>query len=100
MENLFNKLNQIISEYESFIVMGHKDPDLDCLGSSLGLCEIIESFGKKAYLFLNDKKLESYNTNINQAFQRMEKDIVCVDAKSYKNIEGKILYKYLLKILS
>ena len=51
METLFEKLNEIIKEYDSFIVMGHKDPDLDSLGSSLGLCEIIESFGKKTYLF-------------------------------------------------
>ena len=51
MEHLFQKINEIINKYDSFIVMGHKDPDLDSLGSSLGLCEIIESFNKKAYLF-------------------------------------------------
>ena len=91
MENLFKKLNEIISEYDSFIIMGHSDPDLDSLGSSLGLCEIIESFGKKAYLFLDDKHLEEYNSNINQAFQKMEKTIICVDERSYKKIEGKPL---------
>lgn len=91
MEKLFQKLNEIIKEYESFIIMGHKDPDLDSLGSSLGLCEIIESFGKKAYIFLNDKHLENYNSNINQAFEKMEKDVVCVNEKSYKKVEGKTL---------
>ena len=44
MENLFQKLNEFINEYDNFIIMGHKDPDLDSLGSALGLCEIIESF--------------------------------------------------------
>ena len=91
MESLFMKLDNIIKEYDSFIVMGHKDPDLDSLGSCLGLCEIIESFGKKAYLFLDDKHLEEYNSNINQAFEKMEKTIFCVDERSYKKIEGKIL---------
>lgn len=91
METLFEKLNQIIKEYDSFIVMGHRDPDLDSLGSALGLCEIIEFFGKKAYLFLDDKHLEEYNSNINQAFQKMEKRIICVDERSYKKIEGNIL---------
>ena len=43
MENLFQKLNEFINEYDGFIIMGHKDPDLDSLGSSLGLCEIIET---------------------------------------------------------
>ena len=91
MKNLFKKLNEIIGEYDSFIIMGHKDPDLDSLGSALGLCEIIESFNKKAYLFLNDKHLENYNSNINQAFEKMEKDIVCVNERSYKKVTGKTL---------
>ena len=91
METLFKKLNQYINEYDSFIVMGHKDPDLDSLGSSLGLCEIIESFSKKAYLFLDDKHLEEYNSNINQAVKKMEKTIICVDEISYKKIDGKTL---------
>lgn len=91
MEHLFNKLNEIINEYDNFIIMGHKDPDLDSLGSGLGLCEIIEFFGKKAYIFLNDKHLENYNNNINQSFEKMEKDIMCINEKSYKNIIGKTL---------
>lgn len=91
MKHLFKKMNEIIEEYDSFIVMGHKDPDLDSLGSSLGLCEIIESFGKKVYIFLNDKHLEKYNSNINQAFEKMEKDVVCVNERSYKKISGKTL---------
>ena len=91
METVFEKLNEYIKEYDSFIIMGHKDPDLDSLGSSLGLCEIIESFDKKAYLFLDDKHLEEYNSNINQAVKKMEKTIICVDERSYKKIEGKTL---------
>ena len=91
MQHLFKKLNEIINEYDSFIVTGHKDPDLDSLGSCLGLCEIIESFGKKSYLFLDNKHLENYNSNINEAFEKMEKDIICVNEKTYKKIKGKTL---------
>ncbi len=91
MEKLFQKLNDLISKYDNFIVMGHKDPDLDSLGSSLGLCEIIESFGKTAYLFLNIKHLDKYNSNIKQAFNKMEKDIICVDSETYKKLTGNVL---------
>lgn len=91
MEELFVKLNKIIEEYDNVILIGHKDPDLDSLGSCLGLCEIVESFGKKAYLFLNYKHLENYNTNINQAFNKMEKNIICVNNRTYKKIIGKTL---------
>ena len=91
MQHLFKKLNEIINEYDSFIVTGHKDPDLDSLGSCLGLCEIIESFNKKVYLFIDNKHLENYNSNINEAFEKMEKDIICVNEKTYKRIKGKTL---------
>ena len=91
MQHLFEKLNEIINGYDSFIVTGHKDPDLDSLGSCLGLCEIIESFNKKVYLFIDNKHLEIYNSNINEAFERMERDIVCVNEKTYKKIKGKTL---------
>jgi len=86
VEILFNKLNEIIKEYNNFIIMGHSDPDLDSLGSSLGLYEIIESFGKNAYLFLDYKHLEDYNSNINQAFKKIEKDIKFVNDRNYKKI--------------
>ena len=91
MEHLFNKLNELINKYDSFVIMGHKDPDLDSLGSALGLCEIIESFGKNAYLFLDEKHLEDYNSNINQSFEKMEKDIICVDEKSYKKLISDVI---------
>jgi len=86
VEILFNKLNEIIKEYNNFIIMDNSDPDLDSLGSSLGLYEIIESFGKNAYLFLDYKHLEDYNSNINQAFKKIEKDIKFVNDRNYKKI--------------
>ena len=91
MNQVFEKLNEIIKEYDNFIVTGHKDPDLDSLGSCLGLIDIIESYGKHAYLFLNDKHLEKYNSNINQAFNKMEKNIICVNERTYKKIVGNTL---------
>ena len=91
MEHLFEKLNSIIKEYDNFIIMGHKDPDLDSLGSSLALCEIIEVFGKKPYLFIDNKNFDNYNSNINQAFEKMEKDIICINKRNYNKIVGKTL---------
>ena len=91
MNLVFEKLNEIVKEYDSIIVMGHANPDLDSLGSCLGLIEVIESFGRRGYLFLNDRHLENYNTNINQAFKKMERDIVCVNERTYKKIEGTTL---------
>ena len=35
MQQIFKKLNKVFNEYDNFIIMGHKDPDLDSLGSSI-----------------------------------------------------------------
>lgn len=84
MKEIYKKIVSIIEQYDSFILMGHKDPDLDALGSCMGMCEIIESFHKDAYLFLDIKHLNDYNININHAFNMMEKDIKCIDKNNYK----------------
>lgn len=91
MKQLFEKLTSIINNYDNFIIMGHKDPDLDSLGASLGLYEAIEHLKKNAYIFIDTDKLEKYNSNINQAFKKMEKKIICVNEKTYTKIKGKIL---------
>lgn len=91
MNKIFDKINEIIKNYDNVIIMGHRDPDLDSLGSSLGLYQIVESLEKCAYLFLNDKDLSNYNNNINESFNRMKKDIICVNSDSYKKIKGSTL---------
>lgn len=91
MEQLFLKLNSIINEYDNFIIMGHDNPDLDSLGSGIGMYEIIEHLKKHAYLFFDVKHLEKYNDNINQAFEKISKKITFVNKGNYKNIKGKTL---------
>lgn len=86
MNKFFEKLNELINEYNDFIVIGHKDPDMDSLGSCLGLYQIIEQKGKNVNLFLEDKSLIEYNSNINQAFSKLEKSINCINSKDLKKI--------------
>jgi len=38
------------SRYDSFIILGHEEPDADCLGSQLALGMWLEEKGKKIYL--------------------------------------------------
>ena len=48
MNNFFKKLDKEIKNHKNIIIMGHKNPDLDCIGSSLGLYKAIE---KNVYIF-------------------------------------------------
>ena len=90
MKELFKKLNKIFNEYENFIIMGHIDPDLDSLGSSLGLAKILKKKNKKSYVFLNNS-IKTYNLNIRQALEKINEKIDFVNQKTYKNIKGKTL---------
>ena len=53
MNSLFEQLKKIIELYDKIVIMSHARPDLDAFGSSLGLYEIIKSFGKDPAIFLD-----------------------------------------------
>ena len=40
-------LEQIIEESENVIIMGHTNPDIDCIGSSLGIYRLAKTIGKE-----------------------------------------------------
>ena len=43
-------LEQIITESENVIIMGHANTDIDCIGSSLGIYRLAKTIGKEAYI--------------------------------------------------
>jgi len=47
-------LEQLIEESEKVIVMGHINPDIDSLGSSLGIYRLAKSLRKEAYIVNNN----------------------------------------------
>lgn len=44
---------EFIKKYNNFIIIGHKDPDFDCIGSSLALASFLSRIGKRA-IMLNE----------------------------------------------
>lgn len=47
-------LRRLILESSEVFVMGHKNPDMDCFGSGLGILSICKNLGKECYLILDD----------------------------------------------
>ena len=79
MNSFFEKLDKEISKHKNIIIMGHKNPDLDCIGSSLGLYKAIE---KNVYIFKTKDKL---NESMKKAFKELEQEeINFVDKTNYK----------------
>lgn len=79
MNSFFQKLDQMISTHNNIIIMGHANPDLDCIGSSLGLYKAIE---KNCYIF---KTLDKLNESMTKAFKVLEnKNIKFINKTNYK----------------
>ena len=45
-ENYIEEIKQFISSHDYFYIIGHKEPDGDCIASCLGIASIIKNFGK------------------------------------------------------
>ncbi|WBW97624.1 DHH family phosphoesterase [Oceanirhabdus sp. W0125-5] len=62
-------LVNLIDESNRIYIMGHKNPDADCLGASIGLSAAIRNLNKECYIVLDE------NTNsINKIMEEIYKD--------------------------
>lgn len=57
MDYVFEKLTEAIKSYSTIIIMSHTKPDLDGMGSSVGLYKIIETMKKECYVIMPHEKL-------------------------------------------
>lgn len=50
-------LTELVLDYDNVLIMGHKNPDLDCLGASIGVYKIVRSINSSASckIVLGDK---------------------------------------------
>lgn len=55
----YKQVKKLIKKSSNIFIMGHKGLDLDAIGSALAIYNLVERYGKKAYIILNDKKHEA-----------------------------------------
>lgn len=60
-------LRQLIDQSDQVFVMGHKNPDMDSIGASIGVMRAIDNRDKPAFLVLN-----AINPSIRNIMERME----------------------------
>lgn len=68
-----HSLLNLISESSKVFIMGHVNPDIDCLGSAVGLYSTVKSLNKECYIILNNS-----NNSIQLVLEKLEED------KSYR----------------
>lgn len=64
-------LEELMSECENIIIMGHTNPDIDAMGSALGVYRIAKEIGKDAYILTNMESvsIKSFINNIQKEYK-------------------------------
>ena len=84
MENLFDRICQLVENYKKVVLMGHTHPDMDAYGSCLGMSCILDTMNVENYIFLdiNDKKnIESIEQGVS-----LINNHNYIDKSNYKSI--------------
>lgn len=58
---------EYVEKNDKVIIMGHKNPDTDCLGAALGISRIVKAYGKEAYIVLDEN-----NTNVEAMMKKLD----------------------------
>ncbi len=69
MNRVFDKLTMIFKQYNSFVLTGHKNMDLDSLGSVLGMYRILKSMNKQVVIYMEE---EINNTSVVKALEKLD----------------------------
>lgn len=68
MEQIFNKLTELIKNNDEIFLMTHYNPDFDGMGSAIALQQVINKFKKKSYIIRNSKDTDK---SLNKAYKYM-----------------------------
>ena len=83
MDYLFKKLTENIKNHDNVVIMTHKHPDLDGMGSAIALSKIAESFKKTCYVVF---PIEQVNSSLEKGLNLLKKNEIVVNFKKYKEI--------------
>lgn len=74
-------LENLIKESKKVMIMGHNNPDMDCMGASLGIYRLAKTLERNAYIVIENKTsaLEVFNKSI-------EKDVEYEDVIINKEV--------------
>jgi len=58
-------LENLIKESSKVMIMGHANPDIDCMGSSIGIYRLAQTLGKNAYIITsNNQTLQAFKESL------------------------------------
>ena len=96
MEYLFEKLTQNIKSHDLIILMTHKRPDLDGMGSCIALSKIIECMKKEVYIVYPE---EQVNVTLDKGIKAIKAKKIKINFSTASEIQKKITDNTLLIVL-
>ena len=80
-------LENLIKDASKVMIMGHTNPDIDSMGSSMGIYRLAKSLGKKAYIIDSSERntLQSFKTDL--AKEAEYEDILITKEVAEENID-------------
>ena len=66
-------LEELMTECENVIIMGHLNPDIDSMGSSFGIYSLARAIGKDAYIVTNSNapSIEEFINNLDEEYKNI-----------------------------
>jgi c-di-AMP phosphodiesterase-like protein len=84
-------LSELIYESSKVYIVGHKNPDMDCFGSAVGLSSIVKQLGKNCNIILkNDTSAIDYFLNKLSKEEKYDDSFITVD-EARDNLDSKTL---------
>jgi c-di-AMP phosphodiesterase-like protein len=65
-------LKELITESDKVIIMGHKNPDMDAIGASIGIYKVAQMNQKDAYIVVNFQEIDTGVKRLVQEIQQNE----------------------------
>lgn len=62
-------LVDLVKESSSVIIMGHSNPDIDCLGGAIGIYSGVRNFRKESYILI-----DSLNESVEYIYKKLKRD--------------------------
>jgi len=72
MDTLLEKITTLLDKYENIVIAAHANPDLDAIGSAMGLSVVLNNIGKNSYVFLENKDKNKYSESVRRAVNKAE----------------------------
>ena len=100
MKNNLKKLQKFINAHNRFFVIGHENPDGDCVGSQVALAGLLRKLGKQVFLLssgpFSDIVAQLYSSLFYSAYSQIpdmpspdaleNSALLCVDTSSYARL--------------